>query len=78
MVDQYWSWLLSILGGFSIYLAGKKDWRAWGITLLCETIWLTYAITTKQYGFFVGVVIYGIIATKNLVQWKREHERKKK
>ena len=74
MVNQYWSWVLSILGGLQIYLAGKKLWYAWLVTLLCEAIWLTYTFITKQWGFLVGCAIDGIIGTKNLIQWKKEHD----
>lgn len=75
MIHQYWSWALSIVGAFGMYLTGKKDWRGWVVVLVNEVVWFTYAIVTKQYGFFVGCAIYGAIGTKNLIQWLKEHRK---
>ena len=72
MVAQYWSWALSLLGAWNLYLAGKKDWRAWLVVLFAEIIWLVYTFITGQYGFLVGVAIYSVLATRNLLIWRRE------
>lgn len=77
MYDQYWSWLLSCVGGLGIYLAGKKDWRGWAIGILSEILWLTYAIITKQYGFIFGSILYSTILVNNLVIWLEEHKVRK-
>jgi hypothetical protein len=76
MINQYWSWALSIVGAFGMYLTGKKDWRGWVVVLVNEVVWFTYAIVTKQYGFFVGCFFYGIVGTKNLIQWLKDHKKR--
>jgi hypothetical protein len=77
MYNEYWSWILSCVGGFGIYLAGKKDWRGWAVGILSETLWLAYAIITKQYGFVFGSVLYSTILINNLYGWLQEYRVKR-
>jgi len=71
---EIWSWLLSIVGAAGIYLAGKRDWRGWAVSLASEVLWTTYGITTKQYGFVFGSALYGTIFIKNLRAWIISHQ----
>jgi hypothetical protein len=77
MYNEYWSWILSCLGGFGIYLAGKKDWRGWAVGVVNEILWLIYAVITKQYGFIFGALLYGTILINNLYSWLQDHLIKK-
>jgi hypothetical protein len=77
MYNEYWSWILSCLGGFGIYLAGKKDWRGWAVGVVNEILWLIYAVITKQYGFIFGALLYCTILINNLYSWLQDHLIKK-
>jgi len=76
-MSEYWSWVLSCVGGFGIYLAGKKDWRGWAVGILSEVLWLVYAIITKQYGFIFGSILYSTILINNLYGWLQEYRIKR-
>lgn len=78
MNDQYWSWLLSIVGVAGFVLAGKKIWWAWYINLGCQVLWFTYAIVTEQYGFILGAAVYTVVFAINARKWTIEHLEKKR
>lgn len=75
MENQIWSIVLSLVGTVGFYFVGKKMWWAWYINVACQGLWFTYAIVSKQYGFFIGVVVFGFVFTKNAIEWTREHKR---
>ena len=77
MYNEYWSWVLSCIGGFGIYLAGKKDWRGWAVGIISEVLWLAYAIITRQYGFVFGSILYSTILVNNLYGWLQEYRVKR-
>ncbi len=68
----YWSYLLTAIGCTGFYFAGKKRWWAWGINLGSQVLWMTYAITTGQFGFIVGSFTYGFFYGLNLWRWSRD------
>jgi hypothetical protein len=65
----WWSWLLMIVGVSGVYLTGKKLWWGWLVGILSETLWITYAIVTKQYGFLVAGFVYGTVFAINARKW---------
>ena len=69
---QIWSWVLSILGLVTIYLAGKKYWWAWLFGLCAQVLWLTYGLVYHQYGFIVSSAAYGYIYGRNTLKWFQE------
>ena len=71
-MNQYWSWLLTAVGIVGLVCAGKKFWWAWLIGLSAQVLWLAYAIVTKQYGFIVSALAYGIVYARNAHLWKKE------
>lgn len=66
MPDQAWPWLLTALGVIWLWQAGSGRWWAWSIGILTECCWLVYAIVTRQYGFIVGAIVYGVAHARNL------------
>lgn len=73
MDNQWWSWILTLVGVACFWLAGKKVWWAWYIGLAGQITWLAYSLITQQWGFLVGVVLYSVVYTRNTVRWTREH-----
>lgn len=67
-----WSWLLTSIGVTGLYLAGRKVWWSWFIGLGAQSLWMAYAINTRQYGFIVSAIAYGCIYAKNGLAWSRE------
>ncbi len=67
-----WSWILAIIGVTGIYFVGKKTIWGWVVLSVNEVLWIIYAVTTKQYGFIVAAVAYGIVYIKSFIQWQRE------
>jgi hypothetical protein len=37
-----------------------------------KLIWIVYALTTKQYGFIVAAVAYGIVYVKSFLHWRKD------
>lgn len=71
-MSWFWSYLLTAVGVFGLYLAGRKDRRGWIVGIFAQVLWLAYAITTKQYGFVFSVFAYGWVYTKNARAWKED------
>lgn len=72
----WWSWLLAAGGILGIYLAGRKQAVGWLVGLGMQSVWLTYAVATRQWGFLVTAVAYGAVYAKNWRSWRREAREK--
>lgn len=71
-MDQAWSWLLTAVGVFGLYLAGRRNRAGWAVGLGAQSLWLTYAITTRQWGFIVSAGAYGWVYARNWLRWRNE------
>lgn len=67
---MYWSWILTAVGVFGLWLAGRRNRLGWAVGLGAQGLWITYALTTEQYGFLVSAGAYGWIYAKNFVSWR--------
>lgn len=67
-----WSWILAAVGVFGIYFVGKKTIWGWLILLANEVIWIVYAVSTKQYGFIVSAIAYGIVYVRSFIHWRQD------
>jgi hypothetical protein len=67
-----WSWILAAIGVTGIFLVGRKTIWGWLILCLNECLWIAYALATKQYGFIVAAIAYGIVYVKSFIHWKRD------
>lgn len=72
-MNQFWSYLLTIVGLTGFVLAGRKVWWCWYVNIACQALWFTYAIVTHQYGFIIASIAYTAVFTKNAIQWTKEH-----
>lgn len=73
MNDQWWSWILTVVGLTGFILAGRKVWWCWYINIGCQFLWFTYAIVTEQLGFVVASIFYFIVFTKNAIRWTKDY-----
>jgi hypothetical protein len=69
---EYWSYVLAAIGVTGIFFVGRKTIWGWHILLLNETLWITYAVITKQYGFIFSALAYGVVYVKSYFLWRRE------
>ena len=73
-MSPYWSYLLTAVGIFGIYLAGRKNLYGWAVGLGAQVLWIAYAISTEQWGFIVSAFAYGSVYAKNWSRWAKENE----
>jgi len=71
-MEQWWSWLLAVIGVSGIYVVGNKNMFGWIVLCVNECIWIMYAIATKQYGFIVMATAYATVYIKSFRQWRAE------
>ena len=71
-MSPYWSYLLTAVGIFGIYLAGRKNLYGWAVGLGAQVLWIAYAISTEQWGFIVSAFAYGSVYAKNWSRWAKE------
>jgi hypothetical protein len=71
-MPDIWSWVLTAFLLTVLYMTGKKIRAGWIVGIVSQIIWLVYAITTKQYGFLVGVILVGGMYVKNWIDWGKD------
>lgn len=71
-MNEYWSYLLALVGITGLFLAGSKNKLGWLIGFSAQILWITYAIATKQYGFIIAACAYGYVYARNYVKWAKE------
>lgn len=65
-----WSYLLTAIGVFGLYIASKK--YAWGflVGLGAQVLWVAYALATEQHGFLISAGLYGWMYARNFKAWR--------
>lgn len=71
-MNQIWSWALTAVGVFGLYLAGRRSPWGWAVGIAAQTLWLAYAINTRQWGFLVSCFAYGAVYIRNFRRWQSE------
>lgn len=71
-MSPWWSWLLTAVGVFGLYLAGRKSKAGWAVGFGAQTLWIAYAIATRQWGFIASALAYGTVYARNWLRWRRE------
>ena len=70
-MNPYWSYLLTAVGVFGLWLVGRKDKRGFAVGIAAQLLWIGYATFTEQWGFYVSALAYGWVNVKNLRAWRR-------
>jgi uncharacterized membrane protein YjjB (DUF3815 family) len=76
MAAWWWSWLLTAVGVFGLYLAGKRSRWGWAVGLGAQGLWISYALFSNQFGFLASALAYGSVYGRNLYLWSRERRAK--
>lgn len=71
-MTQWWSWILTAAGVFGLYLAGRKSRAGWAVGFGAQTLWIAYAIATRQWGFIFSACAYGAVYARNWWTWRQE------
>lgn len=71
-MNQWWSWLLTGVGVTGLYFAGRKNKVGWAIGFAAQSLWILYAVATRQWGFIVSAGAYGSVYARNWLRWRRE------
>jgi hypothetical protein len=71
-MNPYWSYILTAVGVFGLYLAGRKSQWGWAVGIAAQLLWFAYAVSTQQWGFIASCVAYGSVYAKNFRAWRRE------
>ena len=74
-MNQWWSWGLTAIGVFGLYLAGKKFAFGWAVGIVAQLLWFAYAIVTEQWGFLVSSFAYGFVYIKNFRSWRKVEDK---
>jgi hypothetical protein len=72
-MNEYWSYILGIVGVIGFLLAGQKIWWSWYINLGNQALWLAYSIITEQWGFLLATAVYTAVFARNAYTWTKEH-----
>ena len=72
-MNPLWSYALTAVGVFGLYLAGRKVWWSWGVGIGAQALWVAYAVATAQWGFIVSAFAYGWVYARNFRAWRAEH-----
>lgn len=70
-MNPYWSYVLTAVGVFGLYLAGRKSPWGWAVGIGAQGLWFAYAVATQQWGFIVSCLAYGTVYAKNFRAWRR-------
>jgi hypothetical protein len=68
----WWSYLLTAVGVFGLWLAGRKSKAGWAVGIGAQGLWIAYATATRQWGFYASAVAYGAVYVCNFARWQRE------
>jgi hypothetical protein len=71
-MPEWWSWLLTGVALFVIWLAGRTPW-GWLAGIASEALWLAYALATHQWGFIVNAAAFAVVFALN---WRNDPRRR--
>ena len=71
-MNAWWSWILTAVGVFGLYPAGRKSPWGWAVGIGAQVLWFAYAVTTRQYGFVASCLAYGAVYVRNFRAWRAQ------
>ncbi|MFI0967021.1 hypothetical protein ACH4S8_37405 [Streptomyces sp. NPDC021080] len=74
MMNPAWSYVLTLIGCTGLLLAGRKKALGWAIGLGVQSLWAFYGVTTGQYGFVIGSLVYSYVYALNFWTWVRDRK----
>jgi len=65
------SWVGNVFICLGLWYMGDKKWWAFLFSIVGETCWVVYSIRIHMWSLAFITVIFGGLAIRNLVLWKR-------
>ena len=70
MMSDILPYVLSVLSIYSTFLAANKDKNAWLLKIATQATWITWIITSHNWGFLpMGIIMCGM-HIRNYLKWK--------
>jgi hypothetical protein len=78
-VSQWWSWFFTVTGASCVWLMSWRSWRwqfvGWLGATVSQSVWFTYGVVTRQWGFLASALLYGIVDVRMVwVMWYRNRK----
>lgn len=70
-VNQLWSWGLAAVGVSGVYLTTKKLYAGYVVGVLVQVLWISYAVSTRQWGFIASALAFGWVNALGWYRWTR-------
>lgn len=65
-------WIGNIFIIIGLWKAGDKSRNAFIFSVIGEVIWVAYALYCNMYDLAFVCVIFGLIAVRNFLKWRKE------
>ena len=69
-ITDFLPWVLSALTVYSVYLSGYKNRYSWLVGIVCQILWIIFAVTTKSWGLLPMNFIMIPLFFRNYLMWK--------
>lgn len=67
---SYMPWIMSVITIYMTVLAGNKSRYAWAVGLLNQALWLTWIVSTANWGFLPMNIALWIVYARNHFKWQ--------
>lgn len=74
VIGQYMPWVLSGITVWQLLLAGNQKPYAWAVMLGNQALWLTWIITSAEWGLLPMNIALWIVAVRNHWKWSQRTE----
>ncbi len=74
LIVKYLPWGLSTLSIIIQIELGNKKARAWIWHLLCQVLWITWILCSKQWGFVPLNICFWVIGVRNYIKWRKDEQ----
>lgn len=74
LIVIYLPYLLSAISIAQIVMAGNKHPNAWLLGLANQVLWLTWILTSQNYGLLPMNLAIWVVYTRNHFKWKKEEK----
>jgi hypothetical protein len=73
---NHWAWglILDSVTFVGVFLLAHKHRIGWIMSVFAQLVWMTYAISTQQWGFIPGILAYTTVSIHGYVYWTDHSE----
>lgn len=68
-MNPIWSFAVAGASVFCLWLIGRTSRAGWVANIGCQFLWITYAVTTGQWGFMISASAFIAVSAWNLHRW---------